>query len=54
MSKQREDEIDWPEMDEWNTPAEKMPNCPRYGEDELGVIHRGRILCYACGWEQTQ
>ncbi len=42
--------MEFPELDEWGTPVEKLPNCPRCGEDELGVIHAGLVLCYACGW----
>lgn len=43
--------MDFPKLDEWGTPKEKLPDCPRCGEDELGVIHPGYLLCYACGWE---
>ena len=37
-------------LDEYGTPTEKLPNCPRCDEDELGVIHERLILCYSCGW----
>ena len=41
----------FPELDEWGTPTEKLPNCPRCGEDELGVINATRVMCYWCSWE---
>ena len=40
-------ELEW-ELDEHDTPTEKLPNCPRCDEDELGVIHAGHAFCYAC------
>lgn len=43
--------MEFPELDEWDTPKAKLPNCPRCGDDELGVIHRNYMMCYACGWE---
>lgn len=43
--------MEFPELDEWDTPTEKLPNCPQCGEDELGVIHKHLLLCYACGWK---
>jgi len=42
---------DWPEADEWGTPKEKMPDCPKCGADELGLIRPEYILCYCCGFE---
>lgn len=44
--------IDLPETDEWGTPLTKMPDCPRCGDDELGLIHPDFVLCYKCGWNQ--
>lgn len=44
-------EIKWPETDKWGTPTEKMPDCPKCGEDELGLITSGYIMCYLCGWQ---
>lgn len=44
-------EIKLPELDEWGTPTAKLPNCPRCGADELGVIHPGWMFCYGCCWE---
>lgn len=41
----------FPDLDEHDTPKQKLPNCPRCGDDELGVIHPGYMMCYACGWE---
>lgn len=43
--------MDFPQLDEWGLPRAKLPDCPRCGEDELGVIHEGLVLCYRCGWE---
>jgi len=43
-------DIPFPELDEYNTPKEKLPNCPNCGEDELGVIHERYMMCYACKW----
>jgi ribosomal protein L37AE/L43A len=43
--------IAFPELDEYGTPKTKMPDCPRCGDDELGVIHECLILCYKCGWK---
>lgn len=37
-----------PEIDSDGTPVEKMPNCPRCGEDELGLIGVNRVICYLC------
>ena len=31
-------------------PKAKLPNCPHCDEDELGLLHKEEILCYACGW----
>jgi len=39
------------DLDEWDRPKVKMPDCPKCGEDELGVIHANLILCYRCGWK---
>ena len=41
----------FPELDEWGRPTAKLPDCPRCGDDELGVIHVCLVLCYRCGWE---
>lgn len=38
-----------PACDQWGTPVEKMPNCPRCDEDELGMIVNGMAYCYSCG-----
>lgn len=43
--------MEFPELDQWGTPIEKLPSCPRCGEDELGVMHRQLVLCYWCGWQ---
>ena len=40
----------FPELDENGTPKEKLPDCPRCEEDELGVIHPELLFCYNCGW----
>lgn len=42
--------IDFPAVDEWGTPLTKMPDCPRCGEDELGLIHPDFAVCYHCGF----
>lgn len=39
------------DLDEHDTPKQKLPNCPRCDEDELGVIHADLLLCYRCGWK---
>ncbi len=39
------------DLDEFDTPKRKLPNCPRCDEDELGVIHADLMLCYCCGWK---
>jgi ribosomal protein S27AE len=39
------------DLDEYDRPTVKLPNCPRCGEDELGVIHADLMLCYLCGWQ---
>lgn len=41
----------FPQLDEHDTPTAKLPNCPRCDDDELGVIHRDFMMCYACRWE---
>ena len=41
----------WPKCNEYETPLEKLPNCPRCGEDELGMITKDYIMCYVCGFE---
>lgn len=41
------------DLDEFDTPKRKLPNCPRCDEDELGVIHADYLLCYRCGWSIT-
>ena len=42
---------DFPELDADGRPVAKLPPCPYCAEDELGVIHRGAVLCYRCGWK---
>jgi len=37
-----------PPSDQFGAPAEKMPDCPSCGEDELGMITPGRAFCYVC------
>ncbi len=39
------------DLDEFDRPKVKLPNCPRCDEDELGVIHADLLLCYRCGWK---
>lgn len=39
------------DLDEHGTPKVKLPNCPKCGQDELGVVHANLMLCYACGWK---
>jgi ribosomal protein L37AE/L43A len=39
------------DLDEYDTPKVKLPNCPKCDEDELGVIHAELVLCYNCGWK---
>lgn len=46
--------VAFPELDEYGTPKKKLPNCPRCGDDELGVIHADYMMCYACGWEMRR
>lgn len=38
-----------PDCDAWGTPLEKMPVCPRCGEDELGMTAPHFAFCYVCG-----
>lgn len=44
-------QVKLPETDEHGTPREKMPDCPRCGEDELGMLRPSYAFCYACGFE---
>lgn len=37
-----------PIVDENGTPKTKMPNCPRCGEDELGMIQSDVAVCNWC------
>lgn len=39
-----------PEVDEYGTPKEKLPDCPHCGEDELAMlaIYGGDAFCYSC------
>jgi len=46
--------MDFPKLDHWGTPLEKLPDCPRCGADELGVIHVSLMICYACGWKMEK
>ena len=39
------------DLDEFGSPKQKLPNCPKCDEDELGVIHSNLVLCYRCGWK---
>jgi ribosomal protein L37AE/L43A len=39
------------DLDEFDRPRRKLPDCPKCDEDELGVIHADLILCYRCGWK---
>jgi len=39
------------DLDEFGRPKKKLPDCPKCGEDELGVIHADLLLCYRCGWK---
>lgn len=39
------------DLDEFDRPKRKLPNCPKCDEDELGVIHANLMLCYRCGWK---
>jgi ribosomal protein S27AE len=39
------------DLDEFDRPKVKLPNCPRCDEDELGVIHADLLLCCRCGWK---
>lgn len=41
--------VELPKSDEYGIPVSKMPNCPKCGEDELGMIHPMYAICYACG-----
>lgn len=52
MKRKSTETVTFPDLDEWGTPTAKLPNCPKCGENELGVIHEGLMLCYFCGWEQ--
>lgn len=38
-------------LDEFDRPKTKLPDCPKCDEDELGVIHADLLLCYRCGWK---
>lgn len=40
-----------PETDKYGTPLKKMPDCPRCGEDELGMIYPGFAVCYNCHFQ---
>ena len=40
-----------PSTDDWGRPTAPMPKCPQCGDDELGMLHPGYALCYACGWQ---
>lgn len=39
------------DLDEHDRPKVKMPDCPKCGGDELGVVHANLVLCYLCGWK---
>lgn len=39
------------DLDEFDRPKVKMPDCPKCDEDELGVIHANLVMCYRCGWK---
>lgn len=39
------------DLDEFDRPKVKLPDCPKCDEDELGVIHADLMLCYRCGWK---
>ncbi len=39
------------DLDEFDRPKVKLPDCPKCDEDELGVIHADLLLCYRCGWK---
>lgn len=48
-------EITWPKMNIYSgemyriaSPAEKMPDCPNCGEDELSLISTKTIFCNSC------
>lgn len=43
--------VRFPRLDDHGTPLHKLPNCPRCGQDELGVIHGSLVKCYACSLE---
>jgi len=46
------EQLELPEWDEKELrPKSKMPNCPRCGEDELGMMHAELTICYACGFK---
>lgn len=50
----RNEQLELPEWDEKELkPTAKMPNCPRCGEDELGMLHAELTICYACGWKSA-
>lgn len=38
-----------PACGRWGAPLERMPHCPRCGEDELGMLRPGYAFCYVCG-----
>ena len=39
----------WPEYDyDKMRPKKKLPDCPKCGEDELGMINTNYIFCYNC------
>lgn len=43
--------IKLPECDELGRPKEKMPDCPKCGNDEFGMIAPGEAFCYSCGFK---
>jgi len=48
----KQEELELPEWDETELkPKSKMPDCPRCGEDELGMLHAELTMCYACGFK---
>lgn len=38
-------------FDEYDTPMEKLPNCPACNEDELTVWNDHQMMCLNCDWK---
>lgn len=41
------------DLNSYGTPRQKLPNCPKCDNDELGVISPNLIMCYNCSWRMV-